>query len=280
MAKYHHSMTHVRRTAVAGTWYPDNPARLVAELDACLARVDAGPDAPPRAIVAPHAGLKYSGPVAAYAYDAVRRSRPYAVVLVGPSHFVPFAGVSIWPAGAWDTPLGQVQVDAELASAIRAASDDIVELEAAHRREHSLEMQLPFLAHLVSGVPIVPLVMGHQTRATSLALGVALAHAVRASGKNVLLVASTDLSHYEEASVAADLDGVVIERVAALDPNGLMSALEREPRHACGGGPMVSVLDAAQRLGASAARVLRYADSGDVSGDKSSVVGYMAAAVW
>jgi AmmeMemoRadiSam system protein B len=279
-AKYHGSMMRVRRPAVAGTWYPDNPARLTGELDAYLARVTVRPDAPPRAIVAPHAGLKYSGPVAAYAYSAARSSRPAAIVLVGPSHFVPFTGVSIWPAGAWETPLGQVQVDEDLASAIREAADDIVELEAAHGREHSLEMQLPFLAHLMPGVPIVPLVMGHQTRVTAFALSDVLARVVRAIAKDVLLVASSDLSHYEEAMVAADLDGVVMERVAALDAPGLMSELEHEPRHACGGGPMVAVLDAAARLGASTARILRYADSGDVSGDKSSVVGYMAAAIW
>jgi AmmeMemoRadiSam system protein B len=155
-----------------------------------------------------------------------------------------------------------------------------VELAAAHAREHSLEMQLPFLAHLMPDVPIVPMVMGHQTRQTAFALGRAVADAVRATGRNVVLVASSDLSHYEDARVAARLDAVVIERVAALDADGLMQALELEPRHACGGGPMVAVLDAATRLGASTARVLRYADSGDVSGDKSSVVGYMAAAVW
>jgi MEMO1 family protein len=273
-------MTHVRRAAVAGSWYPDDPARLTRELDAYLARVDVEPGALPRAIVAPHAGLKYSGPVAAYAYHAARARRPAAVVLVGPSHFIPFAGVSIWPTGAWETPLGRLEIDEDLASGIRASSDAIVELEAAHGREHSLEMQLPFLAHLLPGVPIVPMVMGYQTRLTSFALSDALFRAVRASGKDVLLVASSDLSHYEDASVAAELDGVVTEAVTAMDPAALMSALEREPRHACGGGPIVSVLDAAARLGSSAARVLRYADSGDVSGDKSSVVGYMAAAVW
>jgi AmmeMemoRadiSam system protein B len=273
-------MAHVRRAAVAGSWYPDDPARLTKDIDAYLASVDTPPDGRPRAIVVPHAGLMYSGPVAAFAYHAARSGRPDAVVLVGPSHFVPFAGVSIWPTGAWETPLGRLDIDEDLADGIRAGSDVIVELEAAHGREHSLEMQLPFLAHLLPGVPIVPMVMGYQTRATSFALGQALAGAVQASGKDVLLVASSDLSHYEDANVAAALDGVVTKAVAAMDPAGLMSALEREPRHACGGGPLVSVLDAAARLGASAARVLRYADSGDVSGDKSAVVGYMAAAVW
>jgi MEMO1 family protein len=139
---------------------------------------------------------------------------------------------------------------------------------------------LPFLAHLLPGVPIVPMVMGRQTSATSFALSNAIARAVEASGRDVLLIASSDLSHYEDASVAARLDGVVLDRVAAMDARGLMDALEREPRHACGGGPIVAVLDAAARLGAAQARVLNYADSGDVSGDKSSVVGYMAAAIW
>jgi len=271
----------IRRSSVAGRWYPGDPSRLASEVDTYLAQavVEATPS-PIRAIVAPHAGLMYSGPVAAYAYNAARRSRPKSIVLVGPSHFVSFDGVSIWPTGAWETPFGSVAVDEELARAIAEAWDAIVVLEAAHGREHSLEMQLPFLAHLMPGVPIVPMVMGHQTRKTAFALSHAIVDAVRATGEDILLVASGDLSHYEDAQIAAQLDGVVIERVAALDAGGLMQALEAEPRHACGGGPMVTVLDAAARLGASAASVLRYADSGDVSGDKSSVVGYMAAAIW
>ena len=222
----------------------------------------------------------YSGPVAAYAYKAAKGS-PYAsVVLVGPSHFVPFHGVSIWPAGSWETPFGQVSIDRDLAAAIEAASSEITDYPAAHAREHSLEMQLPFVAHLMAGVPIVPLVMGRQTRETAVALGQALADAIAPRGDDVLIVASSDLSHYEDARTAAVLDGVVTRHVEALDADGLMRALEDEPRHACGGGPMVAVLHAARRLGATHGRVLRYADSGDVSGDKSSVVGYMAAAIW
>jgi AmmeMemoRadiSam system protein B len=273
-------MPHVRHAAVAGSWYPADPARLVAELRAHLGHVDVVPDAAPRALVAPHAGLMYSGPVAAYAYNAARRARPDAIVLVGPSHFIAFEGVSIWPNGNWETPLGPIAVDADLADRITTASDTIIEMPAAHRREHSLEMQLPFVAHLLPDTAIVPMVMGHQTRATAFALGDALAQAIRESGKEVLLVASSDLSHYEDATVAARLDGVVLEHVGKMDAGGLMRALEREPRHACGGGPMVAVLDAAARLGASQAQVLRYADSGDVSGDKSAVVGYMGAAIW
>ena len=275
-------MQQVRRAAVAGQWYPGTGARLADAVEQHLALADVGiPDAEHlRAIVAPHAGLMYSGPVAAYAYKAAQRGRYRSIVLVGPSHYVPFRGVSIWPDGSWETPFGAVLVDRELAAAIREGNPEITDIPDAHEREHSLEMQLPFVAHLMQDVPIVPLVMGHQTRKTAMALGETLARAVAPRGDDVLLVASSDLSHYEDATTAAALDGVVTERVEALDAEGLMAALEREPRHACGGGPMVAVLHAARRLGATHARVLRYADSGDVSGDKSSVVGYMAAAIW
>jgi MEMO1 family protein len=285
-----------RRTSVAGSWYPDDPVRLAKEVDRYVAGADVEPlPRHPRALIAPHAGLMYSGPVAAFAYKAARDRSYGSVVLVGPSHFVPFHGVALWGEGSWDTPYGPVAVDRDLGAAIRTASSEIVDVAAAHGREHSLEMQLPFVAHLLPGVPIVPLVMGHQTRETAFALGDALAQAISAGhapplappaslalpgAGGVLLVASSDLSHYENASVASTLDAVMLEHVERIDPEGLMAALEREPRHACGGGPMVAVLHAARQLGAGDARVLRYADSGDVSGDKSSVVGYLAAAIW
>jgi hypothetical protein len=279
------AMRDVRPSAVAGSWYPATGARLSEEVDAHLASAvldEVG--VCPRAIIAPHAGLLYSGPVAAYAYTLVRQCSYAAVVLVGPSHFVGFQGVSIWPRGEWGTPLGAVKVADGLADALAVESPAIIEHPAAHGREHSLEMQLPFVARLLPGVPIVPLVMGHQQRATAMALGDALARAITSyqvrNPGDILLVASSDLSHYEDAVTAARLDGFVTRYVEALDADGLMDAIEREPRHACGGGPMVSVLRAAALLGGTRARVLRYADSGDVSGDKSSVVGYLAAAVW
>ena len=267
----------------AGSWYPDDATQLAAVVDRYVAAVeDDAPAGRPRALIAPHAGLMYSGPVAAFAYKVVRGLSYRAIVLVGPSHFVPFRGVSIWTEGAWETPFGPVAVDAELSAGIRAHSPEVVELAEAHGREHSLEMQLPFIAHLLPRTPIVPLVMGHQTRQTAFALGDALVAAVTASGRadDILIVASSDLSHYEDAQTAASLDAVVLARVDALDAGGLMDALERQPRHACGGGPMVAVLHAARQLGGGSAHVLRYADSGDVSGDKSAVVGYMAAAIW
>ena len=271
----------LRPAAVAGTWYPDDPVRLTQEVDRYLARADVGTIAGPvLAIVAPHAGLMYSGPVAAFAYKAAAGSGCTAIVLVGPSHFVPFRGVSVWPGGSWQTPLGAIAIEEGLVKAIQTSSNDVVNVPAAHDREHSLELQMPFVARLLPGVPIVPLVMGHQTRRTAFALGEVLARAIAGRQGRTLLVASSDLSHYEDGATAHTLDAVVMRHVESLDPEGLMRALEAEPRHACGGGPMVAVLDAARRLGASVSRVLEYADSGDVSGDKSSVVGYMAAAMW
>lgn len=290
----------IRRTAVAGSWYPDNPTRLAVELDLYLSKASVEMTArSPRALIAPHAGLMYSGPVAAFAYKMLSGSSYRSIVLVGPSHFVPFRGVSIWPSGHWQTPFGAIAVDTDLAHAIRMECFDVVDLPSAHGREHSLEMQLPFVAHLQPGARIVPLVMGHQTRETAFALGDALARACRVRDEgsgasrvpleteavesgpaSVLLIASSDLSHYEPATVAARMDSVMVRHIEALDPKGLMTTLEQEPRHACGGGPMVAVMHAARQLGASEAQVLRYADSGDVSGDKSSVVGYLAAAVF
>jgi AmmeMemoRadiSam system protein B len=287
-------MEKLRRAAVAGSWYPGTPERLAADVDRYIAGAGVEPLPHVRAIVAPHAGLMYSGPVAAFSYDVARKTRYSTIVLVGPSHYVPFRGVSIWPRGAWETPFGPVPIDEPVAAAItEAAPAVIVDRADAHGREHSLELQLPFVAHLWPGAAIVPLVMGHQTRETAEALGDAIAAAVSRGSQvsstndlrpqfpgDVLLVASSDLSHYEDATTAAAMDTVVMRHVEALDADGLMTTLHREPRHACGGGPIVSVLRAARQLGATQARLLHYADSGDVSGDKSSVVGYMAAAIW
>ena len=239
---------------MAGTWYPDNPARLVSQVDGYLerARID-DPAGRLRAIVVPHAGLMYSGPVAAYAYNVARRHQHSALVLVGPSHFVPFHGVSIWPEGAWETPLGPVQVDQRAGGgALRRASSQIVELPAAHGREHSLEMQMPFIAHLLPGRADraagdgppdprdgVRARRGHRAGRR----GARTRRAARGEQRSLAL---RGCEHGGVRSI-----GVVIEHVEPLDADGLMRALDAEPRHACGGGPMVAVLDAARRLGAT-----------------------------
>jgi AmmeMemoRadiSam system protein B len=267
----------IRRAAVAGSWYPGEAARIAEEVEGYLA------DVPRRALpgrlvglISPHAGLRYSGPVAAHAYAPLRGSHGLTVVLVGPSHRVAFRGVAAVAAGAFETPLGRVPVDEGLAARLCAAG--VVDDPDPHRSEHSLEMQLPFLQHLVTDLRIVPLLMGSQRREDVWHLAGALKDALQ--DRAALLVASSDLSHYHPAPVANRLDAPVVDDVRAFDPERLMTRLETAPDHACGGGPMVTVLLAARALGADQATVLRYADSGDAGErDKSHVVGYLAAAL-
>jgi MEMO1 family protein len=267
----------VRRAAKAGSWYPGRADALAAEVDRYLSAV---PDSPAvggiLGLVAPHAGLMYSGPVAAWAYRAVRGGQYDVAVLVGPSHVAWFDGVAVCARGAFDTPLGPIPIAEDVADAILAATPIAREDTAVHGAEHSLELQLPFLRRVLPGTPIVPLMMGAQSSATIEGLGDGLASAL--SGRRPLLIASSDLSHYLDARAAAEMDRTVLDCVERFDPDGLQSALRATPDHACGGGPIVSVMRAARALGARTGRVLRYADSGDVSGDKTAVVGYMAAA--
>jgi AmmeMemoRadiSam system protein B len=272
----------LRRAAVAGSWYPAAPAALTSAVDGYLARAEASQRLTNLvALIAPHAGLMYSGPVAAFAYQQLRDRPVDLVVLVGPSHFVAFEGVSIYSSGGFETPLGTAPVDEACARELKAVTTIVREVPEAHVREHSLEMQLPFLRRVAPAARIVPLVMGAQTSHTSEDLAIALTKVLRlrgARGERIVLVASTDLSHYHDAATAAALDGIVIDHVARFDEDGLQKALDRRPEHACGGGPAVAVMRAARQLGAQDGVVLRYADSGDVSGDKSQVVGYLAAA--
>jgi len=187
----------------------------------------------------------------------------------------------VWPRGAFGSPFGPAPIDEAVASAI-LASPIAAERPDAHAREHSLEMQLPFVRRLFPALPIVPIVVGYQVRETIDALGEQLARAV--ADRQALLVASTDLSHYFDAATADRLDGRVRALVDAFDPDGLLSLYEEYPERergryvACGGGAAIAVMRAAQRLGARDGRVLQYAHSGHVSGDNEGVVGYLAAA--
>ena len=269
----------VRPSAIAGSWYPGEPPAIRAEVERYLADVPGTP-LPGRLIglIAPHAWLRYSGPVAAHAYATLRGRARLVAVLVGPSHRAAFDGVALYGRGAFETPLGRAAIDEATVARLLEGGGVVVADERPHRLEHSLEMQLPFLQHLVPDLRIVPLLMGSQVREEVDALAVALARV--AGAPDVLLIASSDLSHYHPAPVANRLDARVVAEVEALRPEGLMDLLERSREHACGGGPMVAVLKASRAVGARAARVLRYADSGDAGErDKSRVVGYLAAAL-
>jgi MEMO1 family protein len=270
----------VRKAAVAGSWYPGTPEAVVSAVEGHLAQAGAVSVAGRLvALLSPHAGLRYSGPVAAYGYSLLRDRTPGTVVLVGPSHQTRFDGIALWPKGAFETPLGRAPIDEALARALLEADPKIVALPEVHRDEHSLEMQMPFLQRLVPGVRLVPMLMGTQSRREVDALASALAGAL-AGRRDVLLVASSDLSHYETEPVAHELDAVVADCVERFDAEGLMRRLETSRGHACGGGALVSVMKAARALGADRASVLRYATSGDVGEqDRSRVVGYLSAAL-
>lgn len=271
----------IRAAAVAGAWYPGSAGALRRDVDAYLASAPDGPTGRVSAVLAPHAGLMFSGPVGAHAYKAAAASEFDVAVLVGPSHFAAFDGAALWADGAFECPLGLAEIDREGARALASSPFVIVHPEA-HRREHSLEMQLPFLKRLFPRMPIVPVLIGRQRRATIEGLASALAEAF--AGRRALLVASTDLSHYFNAATAASLDGRVQEHVRAFDPEGLLSLFERYPENergryvACGGGAAIAVMMAARTLGATQGHVLKYSHSGEVSGDNDGVVGYLAAA--
>jgi hypothetical protein len=268
---------NIRKAAVAGSWYPGSARALGEAVGAHLDRATSAVAGDLVALIAPHAGLMYSGPVAAHAYRLLSDRRFDVAVLVGPSHFVGFDGVAVYDSGGFETPHGTAIIDEACAAELLRASPVVQSATGPHAREHSLEMQLPFLQQLAPSLKIVPMLMGYQTAETARALGAALATAL--AGRRALLVASTDLSHYHDAAAARALDEVVLDCVARFDADALQRALDAQPEHACGGGPTVAVMHAARALGATDARVLSYADSGDVSGDKSAVVGYMAAAL-
>jgi hypothetical protein len=273
------SGSRVRSSPIAGTWYPGRPdtlERAVRDLLEAVEPVELSGELV--ALLSPHAGLRYSGGVAAAGYRLLEHRHFDTAVMVGPSHHVYFQGASVYDRGAFETPLGHIQIDEELARVVRESSPCMRVFFEAHDREHCLEMQLPFLQVLSPKMKIVPIIMGDQRRQNVESVADAIAEAINRNGRQVLLIASSDLSHYKPAEVAQTMDGKVSALVDRFDPDGLMELLEANHEHACGGGPLVAVMRAVRALGGRSAQILRYGDSGDISGDKSEVVGYLSAA--
>ncbi|HTR80828.1 MAG TPA: AmmeMemoRadiSam system protein B [Bacteroidota bacterium] len=271
--------TYARPPVVAGMFYPHRASELRETVDSLLANVR-----PVKAkgellgIIVPHAGYQYSGFTAAHAYSLLEHRDIGTVVLVGPSHREYFDGISVFSGASFTTPLGAVQVDDEFRSRLQKIIPDVQRSLSGHRAEHSLEVQLPFLQQTAGNFQIVPIVIGNQKREYCEELGSALAEA--AHGCNVLLVASSDLSHYYSSDVAQKLDAVAIASIKKIDYDTLMGDLEAERTEACGGGPIVAVLYAAQKMGADECEVLHACNSGEISGDTDRVVGYVSAALW
>ena len=275
----------VRTPAVAGQFYTDDPKALRAEIAGYLDAASLKPrDGEVVALVSPHAGYMYSGQVAAYAYRLVRGARYDAVVVISPCHVEYFPYAAVYPGTAYRTPLGEISVDGALAKLIASKSDLVKldmkghEVRPMQRAEHSLEVQLPFLQVALGEFALIPIVMGDQSPRVIEALGEALGEAL--AGRRALIVASTDLSHFHGDREARTLDGAFQKSLAAFDPGALIAELSRKGTEACGGGPTAAAMIAAKKLGADRCEVLKYANSGDVTGDRQSVVGYVSAAMF
>lgn len=269
----------VREPLLAGTWYPAHPDQLRDQIHSFLDKVGPLPSSGTLlGLIAPHAGYVYSGQVAAHAYKLLIPGKYETVIVIAPSHRVRFKGISVFDRGGYRTPLGTVPLDRELIADIQRRDPAIRLVSEAHAREHSLEIQLPFLQIAAPGIRLVPLVMGSQDLSTCQSLARTLAEAIKA--KPALLVASTDLSHFHPYEKARALDAKVIRHVQRLDAAGLARDLAAGACEACGGGPLVTTLLAAGLLGADRSDILNAANSGDVSQDRSRVVGYMAASLW
>jgi len=262
--------------AVAGQFYPADPRELRAEIEACTQPAN---ETQLRSLgcVAPHAGYIYSGGVAGEVYR--RLELPARYIILCPNHTGRGEPLAIMSSGAWRTPLGDVPVDEELASSLKAQFSLLSEDEAAHRYEHALEVQLPFLQVLRPQFTFVPITVGSGHYEVLSALGVAIATTLRKAGEQVLVIASSDMNHHESDSVTRVKDRRAIDQVLALDPRGLYDVVRKANISMCGYGPTVAMLTAVLRLGAKKAELLRYATSGDVSGDRNSVVGYAGIAV-
>ncbi|MBZ5538209.1 MAG: AmmeMemoRadiSam system protein B [Acidobacteriia bacterium] len=260
----------IRRPAVAGRFYPSNKEKLVSDLTGYLA-VEGEPR---KAIgcVVPHAGYMYSGHVAGAVY--ARLELPGRFIILCPNHTGMGTPLSIMSEGEWQTPLGNTKIDSALARKIVHACPLVSEDESAHVAEHSLEVQLPFLQQLKEGFTFVPIAVGTGSFAPLERLGQAIAQTVQESIEPVLIIASSDMNHYESDSVTRQKDRRAIDRVLALDPKGLYDVIKKEHVTMCGYGPTIAMLTAARLLGASKAELVKYATSGDISGDRAEVVGY------
>lgn len=273
----------IRHPAVAGSWYARTPEALRAQLEDCfthplgLGKLPKVTEKGPRktvGLVCPHAGYMYSGPVATHSYyQLALDGRPDVVVVLSPNHTGRGSAIAVMNEGAWRTPLGDVEIDSETANHILRESPIVDSDEAAHQFEHSIELQLPFLQYLYgSSFKFVPICFLMQDLESSREVGRATGKALL--DKNAIVIASTDMTHYEPQEVAERKDQIAINAALKLDEKQYYSAVELHSISACGYGPTVAAITAAKLLGARKAHLLCYKTSGDVTGDYSSVVGY------
>jgi MEMO1 family protein len=260
----------IRPPAVAGRFYPSDPHELAQQIGEYVS----GTTTKVRALgcVAPHAGYMYSGGVAGAVYSAIEI--PARCILLGPRHYPQGQPMAILTEGRFQTPLGEARIDGALAAELARACPLLREDAVAHEREHSLEVQIPFLQQIAGDFRFVPVVLATDRYGAMEELGRAVAQVVKAQGEPVLVIASSDMNHYESDAITRVKDGRAIERVLALDPRGLDDTVRGEGITMCGYAATVAMLVAVRELGAKEATLVRYATSGDVTGERDEVVGY------
>lgn len=268
------STTILRHPAVAGRFYPGDSDDLRAEARGYLSQASSTNQAPLRALgcIAPHAGYMYSGHVAGAVF--ARIEVPRRCIVLCPNHTGVGRALAIMSEGAWQTPLGDVPLDAELAGALKTRFPALQEDSAAHRAEHAVEVELPFLLLRQPELTFVPIALGTGQFETLEQLGKALADVIAAQSDPVLIVASSDMNHYESDAVTRVKDHRAIERILTMDPRGLFDVVTQQHISMCGFGPAVAMLTAVRQPGAKSAELVKYATSGDISGDRDMVVGY------
>jgi hypothetical protein len=268
----------IRHQQVAGYFYPADKEKLLSDISLML-KV-AKPEKSFQkifGIVSPHAGYIYSGRTAAYVYNLIKEKNYKTVIIISPSHSEYFPGISIYDGDAYETPLGIVEIDNEMADKLVDSSKIIFRGVEGHRREHALEVQIPFLQTVIKDFKIVPVVMGDQSKRFVDELAEQIS---KAADDSTLVVASSDMSHFYNASEADRLDSIVEKRINDFDFEGLHHDLEAHECEACGGGPIVAMMKAASLKDINKSQVIHRSNSGDITGDKSEVVGYLSAVVY
>ena len=279
MSTHKFKKEEIRPPAVAGAFYTSDAKALSDQIKDFLSKVPAKTlSGKIIALISPHAGYMYSGQVAAYGYKLLEGKKFDTVVVIAPSHRAYFRGASVYNKGAYQIPLGLIPVNTELAQQLIKQDDLITYVKQAHTQEHSLEVQLPFLKIVLGDFKLLPIVIGDYDLATCESISEAIYQVVK--DKNVLIVASSDLSHFHPYDEAVELDKIVINHVKKFDAGGLFQDTSSKRCEACGAGPMITTMLLAKKLGANKSEHLFYANSGDVTGDKSGVVGYMSAVLY
>lgn len=264
-----------RSPAVAGQFYPDRPERLKEALQSYCIRSADEPAVP--GVISPHAGYIYSGAIAGKLFSKVEI--PNKVIVIGPNHHGMGHPGAVYARGSWVTPLGEIPIDETLASAVLASCHHFSADEAAHRFEHSLEVQVPFIQYCNPAAEIVPICLGHLPLEVLIESGESLADVIRAENEPILVIASSDMTHFESAEAARRKDFMALEHVETLDAEGLYRTVKDNRISMCGVLPSVVMLAAARKLGATRGEVVAYATSGDVTGDNRDVVGYAGVVV-